>query len=113
VTDLSLAPLIVWAAGISTLISLGTTLWHMMTSGARTNSRLIAEHAHRLELLERKTERHDDHIERMPSHQTIHRLELTLARLAGDLGKIDERLKPVASIAERLQEMMIEQAKGR
>lgn len=103
---MDIAPLVVWAAGIGSLISLATTIWNIVTSGARTNAKRLHDHSKRLEHLERQ-------VDRVPSQSAIHRLELTLTTLTGDLGRIEERLKPVASIAERMQELMIEQGKGK
>lgn len=124
VNTMDIGPLVIWAAGISTLLSLGTTIWTMLTSGARKNDTRIAETAAGLAQLERATtaklgeidrhlQRHDDQFGQMPSIEMMHRLELSLTRLDGHIGKIDERLKPVTAIAERMQELMIEQAKGK
>lgn len=102
-----------WAAGLMTLISLGTTIWNLVSSGSRSNAKAIALQAARIEALERKVERQADHLEQAPSAGTLHRLELALTVITGDLGKIEERLKPVAAIAERMQELMLEQARGK
>ena len=41
----------------------------------------------------------------------MHRLELSLARMEGHIDRLDERLKPVAAISERMQELLIEQGR--
>ena len=46
-----IASLVVWAAGISNLVALGTTIWNMVSSGARANAKTLDEHARRLELI--------------------------------------------------------------
>ena len=50
------ADMIVWAAGISNLVALGTTIWNMVSSGTRANAKTLDEHARRLEMIERQIE---------------------------------------------------------
>lgn len=51
-------------------------------------------------------------LDNVPSAETMHRLELMLTETNGRLGMIDERLKPVSAITERMQELMLEQARS-
>lgn len=49
----------------------------------------------------------------MPSKEAFHAMDVTLAELRGEIQVLAERLKPVASIADRLQEFLYEEAKKR
>ncbi len=51
-------------------------------------------------------------LDNVPSAETMHRLELMLTETNGRLGMIDERLRPVSAITERMQELMLEQARS-
>ena len=98
--DASLAELVVWASAGSTLLAVGTTAWNLLTSGARSNAKLIAD-------MERRLQRVEDHAERAPSQDSMHKLELMIAEIRGDLGVMNQRLVPVAAIAERMQELLL------
>lgn len=50
-------------------------------------------------------------LEHMPDLQSSQNMQLALARVEGRLDVLSERLIPVSSIAERLQEFLLEQAK--
>jgi hypothetical protein len=47
-------------------------------------------------------------INTMPTSTDIHALALSLSRIEGDLGRFDERLKPIGAIADRLQEILLQ-----
>ena len=119
---LNISPVLVWTMALSQLLTFGMTIWTMLTSGSKQNRQLIVQIGERMDRVERTEtlhfgdvsrhiQRHDDQIAQMPSKEMMHRLELSLTRLDGHIGKIDERLKPVAAISERMQEIMIENAR--
>lgn len=47
----------------------------------------------------------------MPQRKDVHELQLLLVEMRGQIMQLDERLKPVASIAERMQDLLIEQGR--
>ena len=112
-TALDIGPLISWVVALAALLSFGTSIWNIMGSGSRQNAAKIVALEMRIALTERVTQHHTDQIDQMPGKDMMHRMELSLSELHGQLGRLDERLKPVAAIAERMQELMIEQAQAR
>lgn len=64
----------------------------------------------RMRDLERKSIEVDGALANMPDRDAAHRLELAIAKLEGRFDALDERLKPVAAIGDRLQEFLLEQA---
>lgn len=108
---LDIGPLLAWVAGISLLLSFGTTVWNLINSGARQSARQIAQLTERIEDMDREVQRLMDKTDSMPNTDMMHRLELSMARMEGHIDRLDERLKPVASIAERMQEVLIEQGR--
>lgn len=117
---LDIGPLVAWASALSILLSCGTAVWTLLTSGARRNDKRLEaadkrmeECVARVEVLERQLQRHEDKLAQMPDITMMHRLELSLTRMEGHIDRLDERLKPVAAIAERMQELMIEDARGK
>ncbi|MBS7586422.1 DUF2730 family protein [Ancylobacter defluvii] len=50
-------------------------------------------------------------IRHLPDKDMSHRLEMAIARLEGRMETMDERLKPVAVMAARVQERMFEETR--
>lgn len=109
--ELNIAPMIVWVIALSTLLSFGTTVWNLVNSGSKQNARRIGDLERRVEMQESRLVRMADKLDLTPDQEMMHRLELSLARMEGNIGRLDERLKPVAAIAERMQEVLIEQGR--
>lgn len=63
----------------------------------------------KVELLEDRVFRIESEIKHLPDKDTAHRMEMAISRLEGRLETMDERLKPVASMANRMQEFMLDQ----
>lgn len=110
-TVLDIGPLVAWAAALSTLLSLGTAIWTALTAGARKADKRLDDLMVRTDALERQVERLSAQLTNVPTGDMIHRVELSIARMEGHIEKFDERLKPVAAIAERMQELMLDQAR--
>nr|WP_284701211.1 DUF2730 family protein [Rhodoplanes tepidamans] len=55
----------------------------------------------------------EDEIAHMPDRETTHRLELSIAEMRGEMKTLAERMKPVAAISERLQELMLQEGRPR
>lgn len=64
--------------------------------------------ATRLDGVEDRVTRAEGELEHMPDRDTTHRLEMAIARLEGRMETMDERLKPIAAISVRLQDMVME-----
>lgn len=110
-------------------ITLGTAVYSFMTSPAskamaaveklaktieteRSDQKLANEAVvARLQLVESRVQRVEATIEHLPDRDSAHRLELAVEKLNGRIETLDERLKPVAAIADRMQEILLEQAK--
>lgn len=52
-------------------------------------------------------------IEHLPDKESMHEVELMIRDLKTDFAVLNERLKPVAAISDRLQEFLLEQAKDK
>jgi hypothetical protein len=50
-------------------------------------------------------------LEHMPDRDTSHRLEMAISRLEGKLETMDEKLKPIASISNRMQDLLLDGAR--
>lgn len=51
-------------------------------------------------------------LKHLPDKEVTHRLEITMAKMENELGKLSERMKPIASMADRMQEALLEKVMG-
>ena len=110
-TALDISLVVIWIGALSVLLSFGTAIWTILSSPAKKNDTRMADLSKRHEGVDLRMQRLEDELRRMPNVEMMHRLELTLARMEGHIDKLDERLKPVSAIAERMQEWMLENGK--
>lgn len=100
---LNISPLIVWAVALSQLLTFGLTIWNLLASGSRANSKTLHEHgqslaAHQLRLasLEQKQTQ-------IPSSNDLHALELTMEQLKGEMRAMTATMQGQTGIMERLE----------
>ncbi|WP_160009802.1 DUF2730 family protein [Rhizobium sp. 18055] len=100
-------------AAIRTILSAGEKKLDERLSKAESK---LVEYDRRIQALENE-------IKHLPDRDTTHRIEMTMAQimgrldaqdatLAGRFSAMDERLKPIQAIGERLQDVLIEQARN-
>lgn len=125
-----------WASLLAVMMSIGSVLWGWLTSGGakalvetrqvRDEMRAIDSRVARIEndgqhlpkrdelrALEARTVRLENELLHLPDREQTHRLELSIAELKGHITGLDERLKPVAAISDRLQEFLLNQVAGK
>lgn len=109
--DTSFQSVMLWVAALSMLISFGTALWNIFSGPSKRNHTKLTDLEARMAAQDIELQRLRDKVEAMPNATMMHRLELALARMEGHIDRLDERLKPVTAIAERMQDLLIEQGK--
>lgn len=109
--ETNVADLLVWISALALLLSFGTTVWTVFSGPSRKNATRIEAMEAQLTALEGSHQRLRDRVDGLPNADMMHRLELSLARMEGHIDRLDERLKPVAAISERMQEILIEQGR--
>ena len=63
----------------------------------------------RVDRAEERITRAESRLEYVPDKDSSHRLEMAITRLEGRMETMDERLKPVAAMANRVHERMFEE----
>ncbi|MCW1934106.1 DUF2730 domain-containing protein [Pararhodobacter zhoushanensis] len=108
---LTLSPVIAWVGALSLLLNFGLSLWGLLASGARQNKTRLDEHEARLSRHDTRLGGVEQTLRTLPSTGDLHKIELSLSRMEGELGIMGQRLQPVAAIAERMQELLLQQSK--
>ena len=109
--DTNVADILLWVVALSTFFSFGSLIWTVFSGPSRKNGARIETLEDKLHSAETSLQRLRDRVDGLPNAEMMHRLELSLARLEGHIDRLDERLKPVVGIAERMQDLLIEQGR--
>ena len=114
--------LVLWLSIASMAISVFSSVIVFVTSGSKKN-------ADKLHLQEKKLIDHDRRVQalesemkHLPDRETTHRIEISMtqiigrldaqdATLAGKFTAMEETLKPIQAIGERLNDVLLEQAR--
>lgn len=100
-----------WSGIIATCISIATAIYSWVTRDARQAQAEVKALRDKVEVLEDRVSKAEGELSHLPDKDTAHRMEMAIARLEGRLETMDERLKPVAAMATRMQDYLIEAAK--
>ena len=105
--------LVTVAAGILTLLNLGTMIWMIFTGPARKLSGRVSELEDRASEQDKRAERHAQQlvglsqtVNAMPGKDQMHQLELALAGIRGDLREIGATMEGNAKIMARLEDVV-------
>lgn len=101
--------IIMLAGGAITLITLaGLVVKGLRTgSGAASLGAKIDKLAAQNEDFAKRLQKMEDDFKHMPDAKSFHKIELAMGSINGKMDVIEERLKPIAGIAERLQEVLL------
>ena len=98
-------------AGPAVALALGA--WSIVQSRRKANADQLAAVVRRVDAGEDRLIRIEEVLEHMPDRETTHRLELSIAKVQGDIEVLAERMRPIAAISERLQEVLLEEGRRR
>ena len=107
----SIDPALFWIGAMALILSFGTAIWNVFSSPAKRAESRISEIVGRMDRLELRSQRIEDRVAQFPTTQQLHELELSMQRTQGQIEVLNERLRPVAAIGERMQEWMLENGK--
>lgn len=111
-----------WVPLLVSIIALGTAGFNIVTGPAAKLATAIEKMGRRFDeevrVLDRRMDEAESDIKtittelrHLPDREATHRLEMAVQELNGRMGILDERLKPVAAISERMQELMLAEAR--
>lgn len=122
-----------WLSVLATAVALASLLYTFLTRSGKEAGEKVAElqkqtlaalgdiqkqitksledRDRKIDQLEDRVSRVEGELRHLPDRATVHRMEIGITEMKGDMKAIAERLGPVAAIADRLQEFLLEQAK--
>lgn len=85
-----------------------------METRLTTLEKVVPEHArkveaveHRVSVFENRIQTIEDVLRHLPDKDDLHQISLGVSELRGEVGRLDERLKPIGAIADRLQDIQL------
>lgn len=106
--DTSVQVLNLWALVLLTFTNLGATLWNILSGPSKRNAAELKGHSEALAGLDRRVASLEDAGKNAPNLTDFHDLEVKMARMTGAMDLLNERLKPLEKVTERLQEWAME-----
>lgn len=104
--DTTVQFLIVWAVALSTLINFGTVVWNIFSGPSKKNGARLDAMASTLLSLEQRVSAGEQLQRTLPSKDDIHKLELSMERLKGEMKTLSQILAGQAQITERMEAIL-------
>lgn len=105
--DTSLAAIILWAAGLSTLFSFGSVIWTIFSGPSRRNASKLDDHTSRLDRMDQRIASVEQTLRGMPGKDDIHGVQLALTEMRGDLKNMQTSMSGNMEIMRRLETIVI------
>lgn len=100
---LDLKELLLYLSVLTSVIALITTIWTLVTSGARKNAATIEAHARRLETIEGRLQSVEQSVRGMPGKDDIHAVQIALSEMRGELRAVHVTINGTREIMGRLE----------
>lgn len=101
--DTSVATIILWVAGLSTLLSFCTAVWTIFSGPSKKNSTKIDQLSDKLAAMDHRLGSIEQSQKVLPSKDDMHELELAMERLKGEMKTMSEVMKGQSAIMERME----------
>ncbi len=100
---LNISPLVAWVVVLSQMLTFGLTIWNLMASGSRVNSRRLDDHAKRLDVHEQRLGSIEQTQSAGPTAKDLHELELAMQELRGEIRTMSAVMNGNTAIMTRLE----------
>lgn len=115
--DTSIQTLVLWAAALTTILSVGATIWGLFSGPSRKNgaeiealkSRSAAQHETVMARLVAQGERIgnlEQALRAIPAKEELHELEIAMTRLQGEMATMSEAMRGQSEIMKRLEALV-------
>lgn len=95
---------------LGVFIAIASLVYTIYSQRQKAAAHKVAEIENGVAELKNRVTRLESDMKHLPDLGTTHRLELSMTEMKAELGVIAERIKPIAAVSGRLQEMILEMA---
>ncbi len=103
---LNISPLVAWVVALNMLLTFALTIWNLMASGSRANAKRLDAHSDQLQQHEARISTVEQGQGSLPSLQEMHKLELAMVRLEGEIASVSRVMAGNVAIMERLESVV-------
>lgn len=100
---LNISPFVVWVIALSQLLTFGLTVWNLMASGSRANTKAIDENKARLDRHEARLSSAEQTLKGLPGREDVHKMQLSITELGGFLREMRAEMKGTSEIIKRIE----------
>lgn len=104
--ETSVADVLLWIVGLSTLLSFATAGWTVFSGPSRKNATLIDALKVRIDDQEKRLSMVEQAQMALPKSGDIHQLELAMTRLQGEMKTMSVAMQGQSNIMERLESIV-------
>jgi len=92
-------------------INLIIVVKNMLSAGEKKLEERVVKVETKMVEYDRRTQAVEAHVANLPSKDSQHRIELSMAEINGRINVLNERLEPLAAVTLRLQGFLMDQGK--
>ena len=104
--DVTMQALNVWALALMTLINFGTVIWNIVSGPSKKNGARLDALALTLTSLEQRLSTSEQTQRALPSKEDIHKLELSMERLKGEMKTLGQAMATHSDNANRVEAIL-------
>jgi hypothetical protein len=104
--DTSFATVVLWIAGLATMLSFGTAIWTIFSGPAKRNATRLDGQGNRLDAHELRLGAIEQTLRAIPAKEELHELELAMTRLQGEMKTMSEAMRGQAEIMKRVEALV-------
>lgn len=101
--DTTVQALVIWALALTAIINFGTNLWTIFSGPSKRNAATLAEHALTLSRIESRLQSVELKQASLPTTEGMHKLELSMENMRGEVKSMAVQMKGQTEIMERLE----------
>ncbi|WP_333827723.1 DUF2730 family protein [Pararhodobacter sp.] len=105
---LDLSSLVAWVAALSLLLNFALTVWNLVASGSRENTKRIEGHASRLTALDQRVTSVELALRATPVKEDLHQLQLGMVQMSGDVSTMKEIMTRMESVLTRHEDHLLD-----
>ena len=95
------------ASFAAALIAIGAAVYAWITAKSKTNSESIGNLAKSVSDLTRRVDHVEDEVGHLPDRDSVHKMELSISEIRGEIGKMTASFEAVERTAHRIENYLL------
>ena len=104
--DTTIQFFVIWALALTTLMNFLTNVWTIFSGPSKRNAEALADLGKTLQRLETRLQSVEVKQSSQPTSEAIHKMELSMENMRGEMSRISEAMNGQAQIMGRMESMI-------